>query len=158
MIKPLLVCLSLAVTTFLQAGPGPKSFKVISAVERSSYPGVQGSPIEKRITITMVMRKKGSFQADSFWMDGLLGAARLSNHSAEKAAWRKKDTLVWECNVYKPTYDIALTPPNDRIEGSPAGTAPVSCEGKMVLRYRFRGKTYHYCCTSTTQGGDVYMP
>jgi hypothetical protein len=137
-----------------------KVFRIVKTNERTFYPGVQGSPINTKVVLTLKMRKTTTLNADSFWMDDRSDKVEMYNTSWEPitGAVRKGDTVLIVCSLYLSTYDATLTPPNDRFEGSPVTPRPMQCIGRLLFRWR-NGEAWNYACIPKTEKEEsVYAP
>jgi hypothetical protein len=156
-------------------------FKLISAVYTVSYPGVQGSPVNRMAEVTVVVKKNG-VNFDSFWYLERTGATQWRmkkptemvqlqlNDSAMPAkvevsasdmqwggAPKKGDTIVLVCQMQIETSD-AFTPPNDRIAGSPMAPMPGNYQGELVLRYKTGKKQRYFGVNKLQKGAEIYYP
>lgn len=156
-------------------------FKLLSAAYTVSYPGVQGSPVNRTAELVLVV-KKNNVNFDSFWYLERTGATQWrmkkpmetvqielkdsgESRRVEVAASdimlggspKKGDTIVVVCQMQIETFD-SFTPPNDRIGGSPVARMPGNYQGELVLRYKSGTKQRYFGLNQLQKGTEIYYP
>lgn len=136
------------------------TFKVVSAVENKFYPGMPGSPINRTVVITLVMKRKTKLQMDSFWYDGYTDKVFLTNskHQTLTDEANKGDTVYVTCSIFIPTQNPNFPPETSEQTGSKTGKTKLKHTGKLLFRYGFEKPQYYFSIKNIKQGTAVYAP
>lgn len=143
-----------------QAETKARAFKLVSATSNVFYPGVQGSPITRRVELVLVAKRKGTLSFDSGWYAGQVEKAYWYNAEMQpigKTAVKRGDTIRVSLVFYQTTWD-SMMPETDHIPGSLNAEKPVPFDGEFILRYDRNGCRKYFGIQKLTRGAEVYAP
>lgn len=151
----LLICLMPLALMAQKSVLKSRHLRIENAEVSVHYPGIQGSPIMRKYTVTLKLKKDLKELPDSIYADGFSEKLFLASSNSESGQYKKGTKLTFVANVTINTAENA-------VNNFYSNTSSVAGEGVCVIRYythKKGKKTPVYLRAKTLKkGAEVFAP